>query len=168
MVETREALRRAYDSGFDLVEISPESNPPVCRIMNYGKYIYTLKKKEKESRKHQKATVVKEVKFSIKIGEHDYLTKLNHCKEFFEKGNKVKVSMMLRGREMHHTDMGFKLSKRIKAELEEYANVEKDTAMEGNIISLMFAAKSGKKPGSIKGRTNEHGEENKAQDEKIS
>ncbi len=157
MVATREAIEKAQEVGYDLVEVSPDSNPPVCRIMDYGKYVYTMKKKEKEARKHQKAAGVKEVKFSIKISDHDYETKLNHTREFLEKGHKVKASMFLRGREITRADFGIKMMKRLAGDLEDYGVLEKNIVLDGKIISLMFAPKSGKNTSS-KGRKEQHGE----------
>ena len=131
--------------------------------MDYGKYVYTLKKKEREARKHQKATSLKEVKFTLKISSHDYETKLNHAKVFLEKGHKVKGTMFLRGREVTRADLGRKLLKRLTEDLEEYGNVERDFGLERNIISLMFAPKAGKKPVS-KGGKEQHGEAKETQD----
>jgi translation initiation factor IF-3 len=149
--------------GYDLVEVSPGSSPPVCKILDFGKYLYNLKKKDRESRKHQRHTDLKEVKFSIKIFEHDYQTKLNHCKEFLEKGHKIKATIFLRGREMTRVDFGIKILNRLAGDLADYGNIEKDTMLEGNIISLMFAPKSGKNSAS-KGRK-EHGQETETQNE---
>lgn len=160
IVATQDALRQAQDSGYDLVEIAPQSVPPVCRIMDFGKYVYELKRKDRENRKHQKTVNVKEVKFSVKIFEHDFQTKLQHAKEFLERGDKVKATIFLRGREMTRSDYGTKLLKRLATELEAYGTVEKDVAMEGNIISLMFAPKSSKNAPSSKGRKEENGQEN--------
>jgi translation initiation factor IF-3 len=157
VVDTRQALQRARDEGYDLVEVAPNVNPPVCRIMDFGKYVYTLKKKEKEARKHQKAAGVKEIKFTIKISSHDYQTKLNHFKEFLEKGHKVKATMFLRGREITRADFGKSMMKKLAQELEDYGNIEKEPVLDGKIISLMFTPKSGKHTPS-KGRTEQHGE----------
>jgi len=153
------------DAGLDLVEISPNSSPPVCRIMDYGKYLYDLRKKEKEARRKQRNVGFKEVKFSVKIGEHDYQTKLNHLKEFLEKGNKVKASIFLRGREMTRSHMGVTILRRVAAEVEEYGVVERSSHQEGNIISLMLSPKSSKNTGS-KGRKEQHGQEAEAENKK--
>ena len=157
VVETKEALQKAEDAGFDLVEVAPNSSPPVCRIMDYGKFIYQMKKKEKEARKNQKTAAVKEVKFSVKIGEHDYEIKLNHARGFLEKGHKVKATMFLRGREITRADHGIALMKRLGTDLEEYGNPEKSPNLDGKIISLMFAPKSGKNPSS-KGKVKQNGD----------
>lgn len=157
VVDTREAVKRALENGYDLVEVAPNVSPPVCRIMDFGKYVYTLKKKEKEARKHQKSAGVKEIKFTIKISPHDYETKLNHFKEFLEKGHKVKATMFLRGREITRADFGIEMMKKLAHDLEDYGAMEKDPVLDGKIISLMFAPKSGKHTPSTKGKEEQHG-----------
>jgi len=165
VVDTREALRQAQEIGYDLVEVAPNSNPPVCRIMDFGKYVYALKRKEREARKHQKNVEIKEVKFSVKISDHDYQTKTNHSKAFLEKGNKVKATMFLRGREVTRSSYGMKIFKRLILDLEEYGTAEKAPELEGNIISLMFAPKSGKNSPSTGRKEEQHGQEAKAENE---
>jgi translation initiation factor IF-3 len=164
IVATPDALRQAQELGYDLVEVAAQSNPPVCRIMDFGKYIYALRKKDRENRKKQKTQDVKEVKFSVKIFEHDYQTKLQHCKEFLERGDKVKATMFLRGREMTRADHGLQMMKRLTGDLAEYGVVEKNDGLDGNIISLMFAPKSSK-TSPPKGRNGDDGQENQTQDE---
>jgi translation initiation factor IF-3 len=128
----------------DLVEVAATSSPPVCKILDYGKYVYTLKKDEKESRRNQKTAGLKEVKFSLKIGPHDYDMKVKHAKDFLEKGHKVKTTMFLRGREITRAELGFVIMKRVAADLEGFGVMEKNPNLEGKIISLMFSSKSGK------------------------
>ncbi len=169
-MDTRDALQQAQDVGYDLVEVAPTANPPVCRIMDFGKYVYSLKKKDKEARKHQKNIEIKEVKFSVKISENDFQTKANHSKAFLEKGNKVKATMFLRGREVTRAEYGMRVFKKLILTLEDYGTVEKNPELEGNIISLMFVPKSGKNSPS-KGRIEQHGEESqeiKTQNEQSS
>ena len=107
------ALQKAQDQGLDLVEVSPEANPPVCRIMDYGKFKYAQKKKTSEARKHQTQTTIKEVKFRPKIETHDYDFKVKRIQKFLGEGHKAKVTMMFRGREITHQDLARKLMERI-------------------------------------------------------
>jgi len=115
----RDALRDAQERGLDLVEVAPNGQPPVCRIMDYGKYKYQQAKREKESKKHQHKIDVKEVKYRPKIDEHDFEYKTNHAREFLEGGDKVKVTIMFRGREMAHPEFGKEIIKRVVGELED-------------------------------------------------
>ena len=103
-MKTSDALHRARQYGIDLVEITPNAKPPVCNIMDYGKYKYDQEKKKKEAKKHQVQTKLKEVKFHVNVGEHDYQTKLRHLTKFIEHGDRVKISLMFRGRENAHRD----------------------------------------------------------------
>ncbi len=139
IVETSEGMTRAQEAGLDLVEVAPLAKPPVCRLMDLGKYIYSLSKKEKESRKKQKTITVKEVKLSCKIEEHDYQTKLRKAQKFLERGDKVKLTLFFRGREITHKDLGEKLVQRFIRDLEEDAQVERNDGLEGNIIHVYFA-----------------------------
>lgn len=142
----RDALRTAREAGLDLVEVSPNADPPVCRILDYGKYVYDLNKKEKESRKKQHVMEVKEVKIGYHIDEHDFQTKLRQAEKFLGRGDKVKLSMMFRGREMAHVDIGRKVLARFIGGLEDYGEVEKNAGLEGNIITILIAPhKGGKK-----------------------
>lgn len=141
VVTSEEGLRRAEEAGLDLVEVAPEANPPVCRIMDFGKYLYSLEKKEKEAKKKQKVFDVKEIKISLKIGEHDYQTKLRNAIRFLTRGDKVKFTMIFRGREMAHVDLGRKMIARLIADLEEYGSVEKNLGLEGNVIVVLFGPK---------------------------
>jgi translation initiation factor IF-3 len=135
------ALKMAEEEGLDLVEVAPEANPPVCRIMDFGKYRYQLNKKAQESRKKQKVIVVKEVKFRPKTDEHDYQFKRNNISRFISKENKVKVSVMFRGRENQHREIGQRILDRIKAELEDVAIVESGPRLEGPFLYMMMAPK---------------------------
>ncbi len=146
VVPTEEGIRKAEEVSLDLVEVAPEANPPVCRVMDFGKYVYILEKKEKEAKKKQKIFAVKEIKISLKIEEHDYQTKLRNAIRFLSRGDKVKFTMIFRGREMAHVDLGRKVIARLIADLEEYGQVEKNMGLEGNAMVLLFGPKkSGKK-----------------------
>ncbi len=141
VLETRDAIRRAEELGLDLVEVAPTAKPPVCRIMDFGKYKYELAKKAHDSRKHQTVIVVKEVKLRPRTDEHDVQFKTNNIKRFLEGGNKVKVSVMFRGREMAHTSMGRAVLDRIVADLQNDAVVEQPPRMEGKNMMLLLAPK---------------------------
>ena len=121
----------AEEAGLDLVEVSPNADPPVCKIMDYGKYIYQKDKQQQAAKKKQKQIQVKEVKFRPTTEEGDFQTKLKHCKEFLEEGDKVKIVIRYKGRELAHQDLGFKLIDRLKAELDELALVEQHPKLEG-------------------------------------
>ena len=116
-----EALKMARESNLDLVEISPTANPPVCRIMDYGKFLYQQEKKEREAKKHQKNIAVKEVKFRINVDDHDYETKKNHVLRFLDEGDKVKATIFFRGREMTRTGLGRQILERLIKDVEEKA-----------------------------------------------
>jgi len=141
IVTNKVARNKADEAGLDLVEISPNASPPVCKIMDYGKYCYELGKKEKESKKKQKHFDVKEVRFTSKIEEHDYQTKLRSCERFLEKGNKVKITMLFRGREKMHIDLGEAILNRLCSDLEQLSQVDKRTALEGKIITMILSPK---------------------------
>lgn len=136
-----EGLRRAREAGLDLVEVAPDAKPPVCRVMNFGKYLYGLNKKEKEAKKKQKVIEVKEIKLTSKIGEHDYQTKLRSAIRFLSRGDKVKVRMFFRGREVTHADLGVKIIERFLTDLEDYGMVEKRTGLLGNNFLVLIAPK---------------------------
>lgn len=125
----------------DLVEIAPNAKPPVCKIMDYGKYIYELQKKEKESRKKQHVIEVKEIRLRPKTDDHDLMTKLKHAREFIEKKNKVKFSVFFRGREMVYQDMGREILQKVIDELSDIAKPEGDIKMEGRRMFLVMSAK---------------------------
>lgn len=143
IVPTKEGIRRADEAGLDLVEVAPLAKPPVCRILDIGKYLYMMEKKEKEARKKQKVILVKEVKMTSKIDEHDYQTKLRNSRAFSERGDKVKLTMMFRGREITHADIGRKLIARFIEDLSDVAEVERNGGLEGNAIHVYFAPKPG-------------------------
>ncbi len=131
----------AREKELDLVEIVPTAKPPVCRIMNYGKYLYQKNKRAHEAKKHQKQIHVKEVKFRVKIDEHDYNFKKNHITRFLLDGNKVKTTIMFRGRERRRAELGDRILDRLASELEELATVEARSRMEGNQMYQVFAPK---------------------------
>jgi len=145
VVPTPRALEIAFSKGLDLVEVAPKAVPPVCKIMDYGKYIYENSKKEKAAKKKQHQISLKEMRFRPKTEEHDYQFKLKHIKEFLEEGAKVKVFVVFRGRELAHKEMGYKMLDRLKDDLVEVAEPELPTKMEGRNLSMMFLAKSKKK-----------------------
>ncbi|MEK6744476.1 MAG: translation initiation factor IF-3 [Nitrospirota bacterium] len=137
----RDALQRAEEAGLDLVEVAPTAVPPVCRIMDFGKYKYEMNKKAHESKKHQTVIAVKEVKLRPRTDDHDVQFKTNNIKRFLEGGDKVKVSIMFRGREMAHPQQGRALLDRIVNDLQAVAIVEQMPRMEGRNMFLMLAAK---------------------------
>jgi translation initiation factor IF-3 len=141
IVRPEDALRMAREKELDLVEIVPKANPPVCRIMNYGKYLYQKNKRAHEAKKHQKQIQVKEIKFRVKIDEHDYNFKKNHVERFLMEGNKVKTTIMFRGRERSHGELGVKILNRVSAELQEIATVEARSGMEGNQMYQILSPK---------------------------
>ncbi len=134
-----QAKRIAQEAELDLVEVSPNAKPPVCRIMDYGKFRFEQSKKQQEARKKQKQIQVKEVKFRPGTDEGDYQVKLRNLIRFLSDGDKAKVTLRFRGREMVHQDLGFKLLNRIAADLEEYATVEQRPKLEGRQMIMVFA-----------------------------
>ncbi len=136
-----EALKMARSQGLDLVEVAPTANPPVCRIINYGKYLYQLSKRQHEARKHQKSIGLKEVKLRPRTSTHDFETKRNKVIEFLQEGAKVKVTIMFRGREMAHRDLGFKMMDRLIQDVGEVGQVETRPRLEGPNLSTIIAAK---------------------------
>ena len=136
-----EALRKARERNLDLVEVSPTAQPPVCRIMDYGKYLYQQEKKEREARKHQKTITVKEVKFRINVDDHDYETKKNHVLRFLEEGDKVKATIFFRGREMTRQSLGREILERLIADVAQKGMVEFRPRQEGNTLHLILAPK---------------------------
>lgn len=153
IVTPQEGLQRAQDAGLDLVEVAATTNPPVCRIMDLGKYLYTLGKKEKESRKKQKVIDIKEVKMTTKIESHDYQTKLRNARRFIERGDKVKLVVFFRGREIVYADKGRALVDRFVQDLSDIAMIERDDGLEGKAIQvyLMKITPVKKKEASSKG-----------------
>src|SRR5580700_1547762 len=138
-VDTRFALERARESGLDLVEIAPNSAPPVCKILDYGKYKYQAQKKAAEARKKQKVVEVKEIKLRPMIDDHDYEVKMRSMQRFFEEGDKVKVTLRFRGREMAHQEIGTKLLDKVKSDVSEVAKVEQDARFEGRQVVMVLA-----------------------------
>ena len=141
VVSQREALIRAYDVGLDLVEISPNAVPPVCKILDYGKYKYEQQKKANEARKRQKIVELKEVKVRPNIDDHDYDVKMRQMKTFIGEGDKVKVTLRFRGREMAHQDLGLKVLERIRTELGETIKVEQMPRLENRQMIMVLAPK---------------------------
>lgn len=135
----REALSRASEAGLDLVEISPNAEPPVCKILDFGKYKYEIQKKKNEARKKQKVIEVKEIKLRPNIDEHDYEVKMRSVHRFLDEGDKVKVTMRFRGREMVHQEIGLKVLERVRDELEERAKVEQMPKLEGRQMIMVLA-----------------------------
>ena len=138
-VETVVAIRMAQEAGMDLVEISPNTSPPVCKIMDYGKYKYSAQKKAAEARKRQKTVEIKEVKVRPNIDDHDYDVKMRSMKRFFEEGDKVKITLRYRGREMAHQEIGTKLLDKIKTDVAELAKVEQEPKFEGRQMIMVLA-----------------------------
>lgn len=145
-----DAVRKAREVNLDLVEISPNAMPPVCRIMDYGKFLYEQEKKERAAKKHQKQIVLKEVKFSVNVDEHDYVTKRNHVLRFLSEGDKVKASLRFRGREMAHQNLGRDVLERLVKDVGDKGIVEFRPRMEGNTMHVILAppkqTPGGKKP----------------------
>ncbi len=139
-----EALKIAEERELDLVKIAPQAQPPVCKIINYGKYRFEQAKREKEAKKNQRVIEIKEIRLSLNIDTHDFETKVNHAKKFLAQGNKVKVSIRFRGREMAHTELGLVPMQRFAEALSENANVEKPAKVEGRSMLMFLAPKSGK------------------------
>jgi len=135
----RDALRKADDEGYDLVEIAPQADPPVCKIMDYGKYRYEQAMKAKAARKHQQKIEIKEMKFRPKVDVHDYNTKKKHILRFLDAGAKVKVTIMFRGREMAHPELGLNILVRLAEELEELAVIENQPKLEGRNMHMLIS-----------------------------
>ncbi|WP_026263841.1 translation initiation factor IF-3 [Paenibacillus terrigena] len=138
----REALQMAIDLNLDLVNVAPTAKPPVCRIMDYGKFRYEQQKKEKEARKNQKIVDVKEVWFRANIDEHDFQTKLRNVLKFLKDGDKVKCSVRFRGREIAHSDIGRKVLERVLQEANELCSVERAAKLEGRSMIMILAPKA--------------------------
>jgi translation initiation factor IF-3 len=141
ILAVKEAIRLAEEQGLDLVEVAPGASPPVCRVMNYGKYKYQQNKRSQEAKKHQTVIHVKEVKVRPRTEEHDYQFKLRHILRFIEEGNKVKVSLLFRGREIAHPEFGREMLARIQESVKEKAVVEQTPRMEGRIMVMILSPK---------------------------
>lgn len=144
MVSIQDALARADEAGLDLVEISPNAEPPVCKILDYGKYKYEQQKKAAEARKKQKVIEVKELKFRPNIDDHDYQVKIKAARRFLEDGDKVKITLRFRGREMAHLDLGMKVMARVREELSDIAKVEMDAKVEGKQAVMVLSSQAQK------------------------
>jgi translation initiation factor IF-3 len=141
ILSTDDALSRAAAANYDLVEIAPNADPPVCRIMDYGKFKYEQSKKEKISRKRQTIIHVKEIRFRPKIENHDYEFKVKHARKFLEAGDKVKASVIFRGREMVHQEFGREVLRKMIEDLQDIAKVEHEPKMEGRILVTYLVKK---------------------------
>ena len=141
VVSLQDALNKSDNVGLDLVEISPNTNPPVCKILDYGKYIYEKQKLDKKNKKKQHVIHVKEIRVRPNTGDHDLLTKLSRAKKFLEAGDKVKITVMYRGREMARQDMGVDTLNRVVDILDDFAEIDKQANMEGRRLSLILSPK---------------------------
>ena len=135
------ALQKADDAGLDLMEVAPDANPPVCKIVDHGKLKYEEKKKQQQSKKKQHIVKVKEIRLRPRIEDHDLMTKLNHGRKFLQDGAKLKVTLMFRGRELSRIDLGQIVMERVLEELADVAEVEKDIPLEGRRMSMILNAK---------------------------
>ncbi len=140
VMDTAKALSIAYDKGLDLVQMNV-GEEPTCKIMDYGKYRFDREKKEKESRKKQVTVEIKEIKFSCRIGQHDFDTKISHAKRFLSAGNKVKMTIMFSGREMNNTQRGFVLMDTIAKTVEEFGEVSKKPSLDGRFLTMFVSPK---------------------------
>ena len=140
----RRAMELAEQKNLDLVKIAPQANPPVCKIIDYGKFRFEQAKREKEARKNQRVVEIKEVRLSLNIDTHDFETKRNHALRFISEGNKVKVSIRFRGREMGHPELGQEIMQRFAGAMSEVANVEKPAKLEGRTMLMFLAPKPAK------------------------
>ena len=141
IVDIDYAMRKAEERGMDLVKIAPQAKPPVCKIMDYGKYRFEMAKREKEAKKNQKTVSIKEIRISPSIDVHDFDTKVNHTKKFLASGDKVKITVRFRGRELHHTQLGNDLLQKFADAISETGNVEKAAKLEGRNMSMTVAPK---------------------------
>ncbi len=148
IIPLSEAMRIAQEKGLDLVEVAPGAAPPVCRLLDYGKFRYVQTKKERESHKTQKSNLLREVRFRTRIGLHDRLAKTRQIKKLLEEGSKVKVSVVFRGREITHPELGIKLLRTVAEDLRDDARLEKTPAMEGRMINIILAPNNQKTTGS--------------------
>ena len=141
IMSSKDAQRVANESQLDLVKVAPQAKPPVCRIMDYGKYKYELNKKEREAKKNQKIITIKEVRLSPKIEEHDLDVKKKNTEKFLKKGDKVKVTIKFRGREVRYTDLGLKIMEKFAYDLQDIAVVEKQPKLEGKNMIMIISPK---------------------------
>lgn len=141
LMSSAQALQKAAEMNLDLVKIAPQATPPVCKIIDYGKYRFEQAKRDKEARKNQHIVDIKEIRLSLNIDIHDFNTKVGHAQRFLKDGDKVKVSIRFRGREMGHPDQGHEIMKRFAEALADLANVEKPSKMEGRNMLMFLASK---------------------------
>lgn len=144
IMSLRRAMELAEQKNLDLVKIAPQANPPVCKIIDYGKFRFEQAKREKEARKNQRVVEIKEVRLSLNIDTHDFETKRNHALRFISEGNKVKASIRFRGREMGHPELGLEIMRRFADAMSEVANVEKPAKLEGRTMLMFLAPKPAK------------------------
>jgi len=144
IVATPEALRMAKDKDLDLVEVSPNANPPVCKILDYGKYRFEQEKKLRDSKKNQKVLKMKEIRMQPKIGTGDLDTKAKHVQEFLDEGDKVKISVRFRGRELAHTELGYDVLNEVLKRLTSAYNIDKPAKMDGKMMSMTISSKAAK------------------------
>ncbi len=165
IMATKDALRLAEEEDLDLVKIAPQANPPVVKVLDYGKYRFEQQKKEKEARKHQKVVEIKEIRLSLKIDVGDFNTKLHHAEKFLKSGDKVKVSIRFRGREMAHANQGLTVHRRFAEELSDIASVERPPKLEGRSMIMFLAPVLQKEaaPKNKKPSADKSGEEQKAE-----
>jgi len=140
-MDIRDALKIATEAGLDLVEVAPNVSPPVCKIMDYPKFKYEQEKKDRESKKKQHKMHLKELKFGPKIEKHDYQVKLHHLERFLKRGDKVKISMRFRGRQMRHIDLGRNILNRLISDVSEIAETERMPKLEGRIMTVLLQPK---------------------------
>ncbi|MBN4925505.1 translation initiation factor IF-3 [Hoyosella rhizosphaerae] len=145
IVRIEDALRLAIDADMDLVEVAPEARPPVCKIMDYGKFKYEAAQKARESRRNQQQTVIKEQKLRPKIDDHDYETKKRNVERFLDSGNKVKVTIMFRGREQSRPELGFRLLQRLASDVAELGFIETNARQDGRNMTMVLAPHRGQK-----------------------
>ena len=141
VVPIESALEMATEVGLDLVEISPNADPPVCKVLDYGKFKYEAQKKKHEARKKQKVIDVKEIKMRPGIDEHDFQVKMRNARRFLDDGDKVKVTIRFRGREMAHQDLGMKVLNRVRDDLDELAKIEQFPQVEGRMMTMVIAGR---------------------------
>ncbi len=141
VVSVEEAVKMAYDAGLDLVEVSPNADPPVCKILDYGKFKYEKQKKQHDARKKQKTIDVKEIKMRPSIDVHDYDVKMRNVRRFLGDGDKVKITIRFRGREMAHQELGMQMLDRVREELAEMTKVEQFPKLEGRMMTMVIAPK---------------------------
>ena len=144
IMPSKKAMELAEQKNLDLVKIAPQATPPVCKIIDYGKYRFEQSKREKEQRKNQRVVEIKEVRLSLNIDTHDFETKKNHAMRFISEGNKVKASIRFRGREMGHPELGLEIMKRFSEAMAEVANVERQPKLEGRTMLMFLAPKPAK------------------------